>query len=154
MTLKNLSIVAVLSLFLLGGCAGEMNSGNLEIEGYRFDLPDGYQVTLHDGPDFLVHYIEPVDQDPESTYSGGVYLGNHPSSFADPNCEQKTIESMVLGQTEEWNYSVCDGDHSAEVVIDSQNDLEWQLFAHVFAYGPTEEELMKMLAVFETLEKE
>ena len=120
---------------------------------YTISIPSDYSIDELDAEDFVVYYIVPTDTTVQSTFSGGIYLGNHPSSFECDSCEKKTIENTILGEKVEWTIYKCNTTYSTQTLIESGSRERWCKYIHLFGEATSESELEKLFAVFKTFSK-
>ena len=116
-------------------------------------IPPDYIIDELDAEDFVVYYIVPADTTVQPTFSGGIYLGNHPSSFEYDSCEKKTIENTIFGEKAEWTIYKCDTIYLTEALIESRSRERWCKYIHLFGEATSESELEKLFAVFKTFSK-
>ena len=120
---------------------------------YLISIPKNYSIKEREGPDFSVFYFADSDTTALPDFAGGMYFGNYPNKFPALNdsCKVRTQESEILGKNSTWTIFECNGQFSAQTIIDSKSDEGWNDKIHAFGHGRSKEDLEKLLAIYSTL---
>jgi hypothetical protein len=120
---------------------------------FYISLPIDYSIKENEGPDFSVFYFESTDTTIRSTFSGGMYFGNFPSSFgpANDSCKTEIMKGGILGGYPKWTAYDCDEEYSIQTIVDSKSGEGWNSKIHAFGHCTTKDGLNKLLDIYSTL---
>lgn len=113
-------------------------------------LPDGFDWSLTDGPDFYVWYAS----NEEESAGGGIYIGHHPTRLLEERA--RTITGEMVSVPIEWTVHdepADDGpDFLREGVIRYRyaRDVD-EVYLHAWFYAETEETIVALLKSIESL---
>ena len=168
MKLMPVLLVALTIAALSSGCADPgaaasgvqthtLSSRATGVPRLELDLPTGFHVRRHEGPDFDVFYF----RDTKRNASLGVYVGQHPGLHS--NESELTDITRVAGHvgnaSVEWLHWRESGDYHSEALIKgfygtpeaAGNTSFGGLLLHVFAQAPTSEQLSALEAAASSL---
>ncbi|MDR2588428.1 MAG: hypothetical protein LBC67_03275 [Spirochaetales bacterium] len=155
---KSLSAYAAQDVMASTGGKAKREIRSRQFEKFFFTvlLPDGYEIEVQDDyEDFVVCYIKSG----EALY-GGIYFGNHPSSFLAEKEKDFVKESffpaVLLGKKIEWEIlkaaSGADMKFFAEKLVKVRLS-PWTELMHVWINGNSLDDVKKMIFIYSTIEK-
>lgn len=121
--------------------------------GFSISLPPGYEITSTQGPDFEVYYFAPTDTTKPAEFTGGMYMGNAPSTFDPSNdsCQIQARTSLILDKQHSWIVFNCNEVYSIQVIAESGSGKSWNDYIHAFGGGTSFAEINKVFAIYATL---
>jgi hypothetical protein len=121
--------------------------------GFSIALPPGYEITSSQGPDYEVYYFSPIDTATPPSFSGGMYLGNAPSTFepANDSCKIEPRTGKILDRKESWMVYNCNNVYSIQVIVECKGEKDWNDYIHAFGGGISLTEINKVFAIYATL---
>ena len=74
-----------------------------------------------EGTDFVVYYFNPADTTHIDTFSFGLYIGNFPSGFKQPDeyCTKEMLEGNLLTEVCKWEIYSCDDECFIETIVEN-----------------------------------
>ena len=101
-------LILILAFLILAACDDSTveisNWERVTLEGTNMslELPPTMKIRSKQGEDFMLYFITPKDSTAPKTWSGGIYMGNHPSAFEPGNDSvvRKNIPLQILGAAE------------------------------------------------------
>ena len=142
-------------MFLALAMAAAIGTQLLRMEHLCLAAPDDHTMEHRRGPDFSLFYVI----GPESATSGslGIYLGNHPRSFAPEG--KPSSRAFRLGPSKGkwlmWETKADDGvqNYHAEATLKRpfKDEPQYSEFLHVFVVAASAERRAQLQALAETL---
>ena len=120
---------------------------------FAISIPSDYIIDELKAEDFVVYYITPADTATKLTFAGGIYFGNHPSSFEYNNCKKTIVKNKIFGKNTDWAVYDCDTTFSTQTLIKTKSKEHWCEYIHLFGNANSESELEKLFTVFRTFSK-
>jgi hypothetical protein len=130
--------------------ARQLSTVKFDNSHYEILLPGNYEIETDDGgEDFVVYYI---NRD-EITH-GGIYFGNHPSSFLSREGYKttKTIPSKIMGEPIKWEILYNGEKYFTEVIIKNKNGT-WDERIHLWVNGTAPDTIENMITCYTTIRK-
>jgi len=122
--------------------------------GFALALPATYALKAVDGPDFLVYYFAPVDTTVRTTFTGGLYFGNHPQGGSDTTagCQVRQLPATLLRQPVVWTVRRCATGYSLDGVFDNPRGQPGQDKINAFGEARSAAELRQLQTIIASLQ--
>lgn len=126
---------------------------------FYISIPPDFNVSRVEGADFVVYYFTPEDTTHIDTFSFGLYIGNFPSGFKQPDeyCNKEILEGNLLTKVCKWDIYSCNDDYFIETVVEN-TDKELLILRsdekiRAFGSSSKREDLDFIMKIFSTLNK-
>lgn len=129
---------------------------------FYISIPSDFNVRRVEGSDFVVYYFNPATH--IDTFSFGLYIGNFPSGFKQPDeyCIKEMLEGNLQTKICKWDIYSCNDEYFIETIVENGDinaDKELVILRsdekiHAFGNSKKRDGINFILEIFSTFGKE